>query len=302
MKHLIRFSLVVLALLAPSGLHAWTYASGDLLLVVRKPGYDNILFNLGPVSAYSSAPVGTERVVTSFDLGLITAKFGAALTDDVRFALIAATSPAQDDPRVWLGSADSVTPAKDRTPSQWQLLWSKVDAIGSGPVAYTGTNVANSFVASPSLIVAYDYVTSSAGGQPGLISTLGGASAFPVETPIPGELQFVEIRPSTANPKGVAPVVGRFRFTGAGGLTFSRGSGVVDNPPGIVGVVRTAEVTTVSVASVSGASYRLWVADAVGGASAWQVSGGVVAGTGAVVTLQHTNGAVAGFYRVELLR
>lgn len=230
MKNLLRMSLLGLTLLAGAGARAWDYKPGDLLLVVRKPAADDVLFNLGPVDRFLNRVSGESLTITNLDSGVLKSRIGVPLGADVRYTLVAATGLGDADPRVWTGNAESGT-ARDRTPSQWQLLWSKVDAIGTTPTTLGGTNGSATFVLSPKAVGSYDYIVSNGGGQQGLIPTLGGASAFAVEQAPGIPVALSAIRPSAANPKGEAVVVGGFVLTSGGQLLFSAGGARVGFSP-----------------------------------------------------------------------
>ena len=81
MKKLIpKILLAALALLASPLAQAqtWTYNDGDLLLIFRKTGHNNIEFDLGSVTNYLGKTNGYTTTVTGWDLSLVTGEFGGA--------------------------------------------------------------------------------------------------------------------------------------------------------------------------------------------------------------------------------
>jgi len=295
-------STIVLAVLAVSSAvsaRAFTYNDEDLLLVFRKDGANDVEFNLGGVSQFLGQTSGFQAAVTNWDTSLVTANYN--FTDDgVRVILLAATRSDATNKRVWLSSANSTTVVLDRTPSQWQVLQSKIDGIGSRPQDYTETNSSRSFEADPSFFAAYSFIASNRGSVPALLPQLGGDSAFTVETAIPGKLLLYEITPSTANPKPQATVVGNFVIDSQGALVFTAAAPVAPPAPTqITSVVNNGGTVTVTFNTVAGVHYRLGYADHLGASpTTWTTGSGSVLGTGSAGALQDVPGGTR-FYVVE---
>ena len=104
---IIRLSTLLLmfwgAAVMPSA-SAFTYADGDLLLVFRKDGFNDVEFNIGSVSNYLGRANGTKLTVSNWDLNLVRANFNNSLAS-VKFLLVAATSSTDTSRRIWSTSA-----------------------------------------------------------------------------------------------------------------------------------------------------------------------------------------------------
>jgi hypothetical protein len=298
MKKLFLFSLGALGLLAAPLARAWTYHDEDVLLVFRKPGYDNVLFNLGNVSQFLNKPSGYNAPVSNFDLNLVKSTFGSDLSDDVRVVVLAVSSSFSSNKRAWLSSAEPNTQAYDRTLSQWQSqLYSKINAIGDKPQSYTQTSAVPSYVISPNHISSYDYIASNAHIADNELPKLGGSASFTVEQAIPAALQFWEIRPSSEIPKPAAILLGTFTFGSDGVLTFGVG-GVT--PPNIVGITQVNGTNVVQFSTTAGGTYRLrGSSDLTTPLSGWPVVSGSVVGNGSIQSLAATNSGSVGFFSVE---
>jgi len=300
----------LLALGITSNAIAFTYTPGDVLLVFRKDGLsaNDVEFNLGSIDQFLQATNGATLNITNWDKGLVTDAY--SFTDDgIGFALVAATTVNATNRSVWLTSAEPNTVPLDRTPSQWQQLWSKVDAVGNKPAEYTLTNSAPSISVAPTLYPSYTYIASNGNTALGLISKIGGASTFNVQADTaktagePASLKFYQIRPSTASTKPQSALLGTFKLTAAGELTYTAGGAVV-NPPTVTQIVSTAATggtITVAFKTVAGTQYRLrYNTSLQGSPGSWTAGADTVAGTGANATL--TDAAPAGterFYVVE---
>lgn len=290
-----------LVLLAPA-VRAFTYQVEDLLLVFRKNGADDFLFNLGKVGAFLDVPSGQEITVTGWDLAAVQSAY--ALDADVRVALVASTKVDSAERRAWLTSAELSGTPLDRTPSQWQGLWSKISSFGLKAQEYTQLSATNAFRATPSLIASYTYIASNGGSQPSAIGTLGGTSVFPIDAAVPATLKFVEVRPSTANPKPAARVLGTFTLGTDGVLKYRAGGEEPLLPVTIASIRRGANGVTVSFPSVVGTNYRLRYSDALGAAPAsWTTGSATASGTGGELLLVDAEPLPADrFYSVETYR
>ncbi len=285
---------------------AYTYEDGNLLLIFRKPGFNDVEFNLGDVSTLTALPEGTERVITGWDLPLVQTQYD--LTDDVRFLLIATTPSDAVNRSSWLTSADPGVAAVDRTQAQWRLLWARINAVGTRPIGTFGIpNTTNSYVISPDHPSSFSFVTSNGGLQPGLIPRLGDDSKFVVEQKIPGTSVFYAIKPSTVNPKPAATRVGSFEFTADGVLKFTAGSGVVVPPlesTEITGITSNDGKARITFKTKSGIRYRLRVSpDLATAKDSWTLVAGEVTGDGAEASIEFPSPeGTAQFYSVESFR
>lgn len=298
MKKLIQFSLVGLALLGAVRAQAFTYHDEDVLLIFRKPGYDNVLFNLGGVSQFLGKPSGYTAVVSNFNLSLVTATFGENLSDDVRVVLLAVTSQFSANRRAWVSSAEPNTPVFDRTSSQWQSqLFAKINAIGDKPQSYTATSSTPSYIISPSHISSYDYIASEAHTADNELPKLGGSTVFTVEQAAPAALLFWQIKPSAVTPKPASTLIGTFTFGTDGELTFTV-DGVVPSPT--IRIARANGTNSISFPTTSGGTYSLRWTNALGATVAnWATVPGTVPGNGVTQTLVHTSPGATAFYSVE---
>src|SRR6266566_4858501 len=99
-------------------LAAFTYSDTDLLLVLRKAGYNDVLFNVGSISNYLGQPSGATVPVTNWDFSLVQSNFAANLSG-VKYVLMAVTTSSDPLLRVWLSDADSSGVPNDETQSRW---------------------------------------------------------------------------------------------------------------------------------------------------------------------------------------
>ena len=97
MKKIILSAFALLALLATPPARAWTYNDGDVLLVFRASGHNNIEYDLGSVSNFLGHANGYTTNVTGWDSSLITTEFGTGLSG-AKVILAATTSSANATP------------------------------------------------------------------------------------------------------------------------------------------------------------------------------------------------------------
>ena len=302
-------SIGLLLLAAPIA-NAFTYQDEDVLLAFRKDGFDDVLFNLGSIQQFLNRANGETITVTGWNLNLVRSKYD--LDGDVKVAILSTTSKNVATPdvrRAWLTSSEPTTPALDRTSSQWQLLWSKINSVGVKAQEFSQSSPTNAFTAAPTLPSGYTYIVSNAGTAASSIASLGGASVFKVESPLPADLKFYEIKPSTASPKPASQLIGRFTLGTDGGLKFVAGAAVVDPPlesVAITSVVPIAGGVRLAFNSVSGVQYRLLTSDSPATPLAsWSRGTSSAAGTGGAITLDDTalSGATSQrYYAVESFR
>jgi hypothetical protein len=315
MKKIISSSLVLFALLAtPLARAAWpvTYNDGDLLLIFRENGFNDVEFDLGTVSNYLGHADGFTTSVTGWSLSEVTSAFGSSDLTGVSVILLASTKLTNSSPTAWFSAPtpqpyweNGVAPyhaAYNVSPSVWQTYWSTINSIGTRPGIYLPTT--NQF--SPSSPVAYDQIVSLNGqavtGNADALNTyswiplLGGNAPFTVEQVIPGSFGLVAVQPSTAISKPLDTYVGTFAIDASGNLTFVAGA----KAPTLSGITRSGNVSTVTFDTTVSGNYSLLYSNKLGGASAnWTVIGGSVVGDGNSNPLTHTNSSNTGFYRVQ---
>ncbi|MFO1475629.1 MAG: hypothetical protein U1F98_03130 [Verrucomicrobiota bacterium] len=295
MKKPIIAGLVSLALLGPQA-RAWTYSDGDVLLIFRESGFNNVEFDIGNISQFLNQAQGTTAPVSGFDLSIATGVFGTDLTG-VSVVLAATTSSVDANRSAWLSASSPTVLPVDPTPSGWQSdLWSVINGIGTKPlsalVPVAGPAAYSIDPQGVLRIASYDYVVSPTGTR---IPQLGGHVGFTVETVIPGSFLLWQISPSSAVPKPAATLVGTFNITAAGALTFTAGPPV----PGIVGLNRSTGLSTVTFTTAPGGNYYLaYTNDLTAPLSTWPRVSGPLVGSGNTASLVHTNSDNSGFYRV----
>ena len=281
---------------------AFTYNPGDVILVFRKNGANDVEFNLGSLDRFLQATNGAVITVANWDPNLVTANY--LFSDDgVEFALVAATTVNATNRGVWLSNAEPNGAPLDRTPSQWQQIWSKVDAVGNKLAEYTGTNATPSLAVSPSLYPSYTYITSNGGSAPGLITKLGGTSSFTLESGIPGMVKFYEVRPSTLATKPSSLLLGSFQL-GLDGTLIYTAAGATVAPPVLTQILSVASVSggyRVAFKTVAGTHYRLRYTGALGSSpGTWTQGADNVVGTGGEASLDDlTPDGAQRFYAIE---
>ena len=300
MKKILNEALVALALAAPLTARAWAYQDGDVLLIFRQSGLDDVEFDLGNVSQFLNVPYGQTLPVTGWDLSLVTSTFGSDLTG-VSVVLLATTSRVDPNLAAWVTSGDPTAVALDVTGSSWQgNFWSIINSVGTRPSTYQVPAAgASSYAIDPSgtyALASYDQIVSGNGQNAGAIPQLGGHAAFRVEQAIPGSLTLWQIQPSTSLPKPPATLLGTFAITAAGQLTFTAGA----PPPSVLSIVRdSGNVNTVSFSTAVGGNYWLAYTNTLGApVSTWPLVSGPVVGDGNNNSLTHATTDANGFYRV----
>jgi hypothetical protein len=308
MKRILRLTLVgfalTVALLARAGS---PYQDGDVLLIFRESGFNDVEFDIGNISQFLNQANGYSTPVTGWSLSTVTGVFGTDLTGVS--VVVAATQARTNIGRLaWLSSASNVTAVNDITPSAWQSgLWSVIDSIGSRPLTYlvptTGTTGAYSIDPNGTYkLAAYDTIVSGNGVNGGAIPQLGGSAAFTVEGAVPGTLGFWQIQGTNANPKPAAAYVGTFGIDASGHLTFTAGPAQAAQPT-ILGITRAGSISTVTFTTASSGNYSLVYTNVLGSpVTTWPAVGASVPGDGANHSLTHTNSTdSAGFYGIVRL-
>jgi hypothetical protein len=299
MKTVLKSSLAAAIVLAAAAAQAWTYQDGDALLIFRESGFNDVEYDIGPVSQFLGRPNGYTATVTNWDATVVTGVFGPDLTG-VSVVLVATTSPTNATHESWLSSSIPNITAYGVTPSAWQGgLWSTINAIGTRPVIYEATPLgASAYSIDPSgsqSIAAYDTIVSQDGANAEFLPEFGGNAQFKVQTAAPGSFYFWGIQPSTANPKPADSFVGSFTITTNGQLTFTSGPPV----PALSGIAYASGTASVNFGTIVGGNYWLASTNVLGAPlSQWPVVSGPVSGTGGIVTLINASGGDAGFYAV----
>jgi hypothetical protein len=304
MKRILQFSAVALALWACAARAAWNYQDGDVLLIFRESGFNDVEFDIGSINQFLNQANGSTASVTGWELSLVTNTFGADLTG-VSVIVAATTSWTNSSKTAWLSSSLPNTTAYDATPSVWQEnLWSVIDSIGTRPIIYdvppAGTSAYSIDPGGSYRVASYDQIVDGNGVNAESLAELGGNAPFIVEQVIPGSFVLWGVQPSTANPKPADALVGSFIITTNGALTFVAGPppstilGITRSPEGVTGVTGVTFTTTVS------GNYWLAYTNQLGApVSSWPVVAGPLPGDGFNDTLTHTiTTDTAGFYQV----
>ena len=294
MKPIFPLTLVGLALLGtPPARGGTTYQDGDVLLVFRQTGLNDVEYDLGNISQFTNHPNGYAAAVTGWDHTVATGVFGTDLTD-VSVIVASTTSLTNANRTSWLSSGNPAALISDVTPTVWQgNLWSVINAIGNRPKTYLPAQTFP-YSLNPGGSASYDYVVSGGGQNEFDLPQLGGNVNFTVEQVIPGLFGFWAIQPHAA-PEPVATQLGSFYIDASGNLTF-----IVGPPePAIVATTRAGNVVTVTFATLPAGAYSLVYSPTLGNpVSTWTVVSGPVSGNGGNQSLTHTTAGSAGFYGV----
>jgi hypothetical protein len=292
MKSIILITLAALSLLTTPPARAWTYSDGDVLLVFRK-GSQNIEFDLGSVTNYLGKTNGYTATVSSWDLGLVTSKFGT-LDSNVKVVLLA-TGGATN----WLSSAEPNTTAYNIGSSEADTLHGVISAVGSRPLYPIAipTAEANAYSIDTGGQYAgssYDSVVS--GGHFSGIPKLGGNAPFTVEQSVPGLLDFWQIETTAASTAPPDKLIGTFTITTGGVLTFVAGP----RASIVTSTIRAGNVSSLKFTTTVGNTYSVAYTNQLGGAVAnWPVDATTLVGNGKVNTIVHTNSGDAEFYFIK---
>jgi hypothetical protein len=305
MKKIILSTLALLALLATPSVRAWSYSDGDLLLVFRATGHNNIEYDLGSVTNLLGHTNGYTQTITGWDSSLITTEFGAGLSG-AKVILAATSSPTNASPTAWISSADPNIYAYNVGSAAWTAnLHGTINSLGNRPLIPFGVPAAvatptNAFIIGPFdpqlAGASYDYIVS--GGNYNSIATWAGKAPFssvPVEQAVPGSFDFWAVQPAiSANVPD--QLIGTFTITTAGVLTFVAGP----RTPVISGVTRSGNVSAIQFSTTVGNTYSVSYTNSLGAATAtWPVDVNTLIGNGKINTISHTNaGGAAEFYRV----
>jgi hypothetical protein len=312
----------LLLLLAAPLARAWPYHDGDVLLIFRENGFDDVEFDLGNISQFLNQSNGATTTVGGWDSAPVLNTFGADLTG-VSVILLATTSKTNSSLSSWVSGNEPNTTAYTVTPTAWQSsLYSIINSLGTRPVIYqipTATSSTyplspggalpspdtNAYVFDPTAayqIASYDWIVStgiSLGNanyaNTAYLQSLGGKSPFIVESIIPASFDFWQIQPGTTRPAPPDTYVGQFSITTNGTLTFVAGP----PPSSILALTQTGSVSGVSYNTVVGGHYSLVSTNTLGApVSQWPVVSGPIPGDGLNDTLTYTNSSASGFFQV----
>jgi len=308
MKKIILPAFALLALLTATPAGAWSYNDGDVLLIFRESGHNDVEFDLGNVSQFLGQTNGYTAAITNWNSGLVTTQFGSDLTG-VSVILAAANSPVSTTPTAWISSADPNVYAYNVSQSAWTAnLHGTISSLGNRPVSPFNVPPAavtptNAYVIGPFSSqyggASYDYIVT--GGNFNSVATWSGKAPFstvPVEQVVPGTSDFWQVQPTSIYPNSPADsLVGTFNITTNGTLTFVAGP----RPSTIAGVSVQGNVSSIQFSTTVGNTYAIAYTNALGAlVSAWPVDGNTLIGDGRIDTINHTNNNNSQeFYQVE---
>jgi hypothetical protein len=296
MKHILSLTLAGLALLGtPLARGGTTYQDGDVLLIFRQTGLNDVEYDIGNISQFTNHPNGYAAAVTGWDPTVATGVFGSDLTG-VSVIIASTTSLTNANRTSWLSSGDPTATISDVPATTWQgNLWSVINSIGNRPETYLPTKTFP-YSLNPGGVASYDYIASGGGQNEFDLPQLGGNVNFTVEQVIPGLFGFWAIQPH-ATPEPAATQLGSFYIDASGNLTF-----IVGPPePTIVGITQAGNVASVTFTTLPVGTYSLAYTTTLGSpVSAWTVVSGPVAGNGGNQSLTYTNTTAdsAGYFEV----
>ncbi|MFM2294743.1 MAG: hypothetical protein RLZZ350_1156, partial [Verrucomicrobiota bacterium] len=258
---------------------ATAYLPGDLQLIFRKTGFNDVEFNLGSVSNYLNLAVNST-VSVPVNTNIVYTNFANSLTS-VKFAVAAANSA-----KLWLSDANLSTIPSDVTLSKFSALRGKVDNAGVQAAAITAG--VNSLIIAPTAVSAWDAIVSP--GNSGAVGTLGGDSVFAVEAVNSNSVAFYQILPSATTPKPLAQKIGTFAYNTDGTVTFTAAS--------VTPVLLTSTLPAQTIAAgASSSTLAVTASDASN--YQWRLNGSAIANaTNASFTLTSATTADAGNYSV----
>jgi hypothetical protein len=291
MQNLMRMLLVGWAIGTVQLASAMNYSNTDLLLVFRKDGFNDVEFDIGPVTNFVGLAQGTTKSI-NYDAGLVKTNFNNSLTD-VRFLFLAATGLGDPNPRVWVSDSYLTTAPTDVTVSKFSQIRSKISAVGMQATVFTASNSMPAVVPS-GLSPSFTFIASDGNITPP--GVLGGLTGFPVETTSPGTLKFYEVHIGSA-PQPPAPLIGSFTSDATGAISFTAGNVATVTAPTISAVSRTGTTTTVSFGTVAGLKYQLTSAATVLGP--FSSVGNPITGDGNAATLTDTSSDAVRFYQIQ---
>jgi len=318
MKRILHIATFLALVLAAPMARAWVYQDGDVLLIFRENGFDDVEFDLGNISQFLNQSNGYNSTVGGWDVTPVLNIFGQDLTG-VSVILLATTAKTNSTLSSWVSGPEPDTTAYSVTPTAWQSsLYSTINSLGTRPVIYkipTATSSSpggalpspdtNGYEFDPTAayqIASYDWIVSGSitlgdaiYPNTAYLPSLGGKSPFIVESVIPTSFDFWQVHPSTSIPEPPDTYVGQFNITTNGILTFVAGPPA----PSIVGITETGNISDVSYTTVVGGHYSLVSTNTLGApVSQWPVVSGPLPGDGLTDSLTSTNTSLTGFFQV----
>jgi hypothetical protein len=292
----------LLALGASQSVWALNYADQDLLLVFRKTGGKDVVYDLGSVSNFLGHASGFTTTVTTFDKSVADAAYGD-LTDGPLFSLVASTSTSASQKRVWTSVAVADAAPTQVSSSTLAAMISKVVNVGKNAKNATESNSTQNWVVDGSEKLSYTGVMTAGGTLPAGVDTIGGYVPYFIASTIEGSVRFFELQSSTVSPKPDATQIGTFTLKADGELTFVAGAGSVIEiqVPQIASVSKAGATTSVTVGTQVGVSYRLrYLAGGLTtGVTANWTPGTTVPGTGGNIVLTDDSADTTRLYVVE---
>lgn len=302
MKLISKLAAALLILGASASAWAFTYHDQDLLLVFRRAGYPDALFNLGAVSNYLGKTDGTRLAVTQWDSAEALQSFDGSL-EGVSMILLACTTTTDPVRRIWISDGTASDHPTDQSGSRWGQLRSKIDYIGVQAMSVTQTNSLAQFISSPGESYSYSYIVSGGGALDA--ATMSGLAPCNVEGLVPTSVRFFEVKVNNNTPKPAAIRVGAFEITAEGALTFVAGADDLGPliSPTVTAISHAAGTTSVRFTSNSGVSYRLRASDDLTlPPSQWTILPAAVSGNGSEQTLTDASPGHQRYYLVEAFR
>ena len=295
-------TLIALAIMAAAPARAFTFNYGDVLLVFRANGNNNVEFNLGNISQFLNHPVGYQAVVGNWSADVVNNQY--ALTNGIaQFFVLATTADDDANPTAWISDSQPLQAAVDDNAVQWEGgLFNVIGGAGFGPQNDPNGPVGTNYdVITPTSLYAFDFIASNNNQTPNQISFLGGRSGlkFSSAGQIPGSVLFYAIQPSSLAPKPAATLIGSFTLAADGTLTFQ--AGPLLDATQVTSATLSGGVVSVTFNTKSAVKYRLrYSAQLNGGPNTWTILPHAVAGDGNPQTLQdNPPGDSARFYAVE---
>ncbi len=220
--------LVLLAatLVSAISAQAFTFSYGDVLLVFRANGNNNVEFNLGNIGQFLNHSNGYQATVTGWSPDVVNDQF--ALTNGIaQFFVLATSSDDDPNPTAWITDSQPLTAPVDDNSVQWEGgLFNVIGGAGFGAQNDPNSPVNTNYdVVTPTSLYAFDFIASNNNQNPNQIPLLGGRSGlkFSSAGAIPGSLLFYAIQPTGTTPKPPATLIGSFTLAGDGTLTFQAG-------------------------------------------------------------------------------
>ncbi len=305
-------------------LHAapFLYGSGNLLLAFRQTGNaSDYVVNLGSATNFTALPPGTTFTFPNNSPSQLTNAFPSV--NGLQWSVAGANRPPGDASfplqTIWV-TAPRLNPAV-QSPA-WLRKGTFVQGTAASQIDALGVNAASSSSSQPAgpgntatgvvIPVNTDFTLGPVlGDNSDYAGTFQGsvenrtADDFDGDATNVSRSDLYELLPGTSA-GGTLNTAGRFlgyfELKPDGTLTFHTVSNVVPSP-GITGIQRTGDTTTVSFTTVNGARYQLRATDALGSSApvtTWS-AGAILTGNGTVQSLQDTSTSAARFFAIQVL-